>query len=112
MAKQKANEIDICIGRNLKAARISNGLSRAALGSVMKTPISSQAIIGYEDGTTRIPAASLVELAWVLGCPLQYLFEGVQEMLPKGIPPEGEQLVAVGNLTRALAIDFAERHKV
>lgn len=111
MPKREADAIDRQIGRNLHQYRKKQRLSRGALGRFMKTPISAEAMKGYEDGTTRIPSAALVELAWLLGLKTSDLLAGVASLLPKSRPADLHQAAAVANVTRAMALELAERMK-
>lgn len=106
MPRSEANNIDKQLGLNLFRLRIESKMTQADLGNSLRTPVSRQAIMKYESGITRIPAACLVELASVLGCRLTELFKGVSDLLPKENPDDNP---AVGNITRAMALQLTEK---
>lgn len=74
MAKniKETREIDEAIGKLIKQARVSRGLSRQKLAS--KLQLSHQQIAKYEDASNRITASRLYLLATQLELPIDYFF--------------------------------------
>lgn len=122
MPRRDANDIDKRIGVNIARLRTIKGMARVQLGEALPTPVRSQQIAKYEEGTNRVPASTLVEIAGVLECKVVELFEGVADLLPDQI---GELHVAEGmfkdfntlspgmqkavkNLTKAITLELAK----
>ncbi len=109
MPRRKSDEIDARIGTNLFDIRLQAGVTREQLGNSLHTRLSPQAIIKYENGKTRIPAATLVELSRLFKCKLTKFFDGVEELLPSNITALPDQQPALTNITNALIIDIARK---
>jgi transcriptional regulator with XRE-family HTH domain len=73
---RKINEVDLIVGRNLKAHRLRNNLSQAELAS--RIGVTFQQIHKYESATNRIGSGRLFKLAQVLRIPVNSLFEGAK----------------------------------
>jgi transcriptional regulator with XRE-family HTH domain len=58
--------IDIAVAKNVRALRLSSGLSQEAVGKAVG--VSFQQITKYENASNRITAGRLVQLADALGC--------------------------------------------
>lgn len=71
------SEIDIIIGRNIRLRREAIGLGQADLCAKTSDGISTTQMSRYELGASPISAQRLVEVASILGCRVQDLFEGV-----------------------------------
>jgi transcriptional regulator with XRE-family HTH domain len=80
--------IDAHVGSRLRARRAALGISQGALGRHLGVTFSQ--IQKYEKGTNRIGAGRLYNLAALLGVPVQYFFEGMQEpqraLSGRGVP--------------------------
>ena len=63
------------IGRRLREARLSRGLSQTALGK--RVGVTFQQIQKYERGANRIGGSRLWSLSCILGVPVGYFFEGL-----------------------------------
>lgn len=72
--------IDIAVGRQLRACRLSAGMSQGRLAAALG--ITFQQVQKYESGGNRISASRLWEIGRVLGVPLETLFSGA------GLPAE------------------------
>jgi transcriptional regulator with XRE-family HTH domain len=72
-----AHEIDVCVGQRLRARRTALGISQGRLGQQLGLTFSQ--VQKYEKGTNRIGAGRLYHLAAILGVPVHYFFEGLDE---------------------------------
>jgi len=85
MSKRLPNQIDVEIGKRLRLLRVARGLSQAELGKGLG--VAYRQIHKYEDGSGRISAARLIELANLLDVsPCLFfedeLFEDKQKLKP------------------------------
>jgi transcriptional regulator with XRE-family HTH domain len=78
---RKATEIDRLIGRRIRLRRSEKGWSQADLAKQLG--IAFQQVQKYENGTNRISAGRLYELAAELGVPVTYFYEECVK-LPEG----------------------------
>ena len=76
--------VDVQVGARMREFRIRAGMSQQALGGAFG--VSYQQIQKYENGSNRMGASRLVQVADALGAPVASLFEDVSV---KGA--EGEQ---------------------
>ncbi len=93
MARRNVKEhgphpVDVLVGRRLRERRTLEGMSQMAAAE--KLGLSFQQLQKYEKGTNRISASRLYELAQLLGVPVSYFYEGMEE--GKSAPPQGEIL--------------------
>ena len=89
MDKRSLNPIDVEIGKRLRMLRVKRDLSQAALGK--KLGIAYKQLHKYENGTGRISAGRLVELANLLDVSPSLFFENElfeDEPCPK---PDGKE---------------------
>ena len=77
LADGGANPIDLHVGKRLKKARLSRGMSQERLAKAMN--ITFQQVQKYEKGLNRIGASRLWDLAQVLDVPISYFYEGMSE---------------------------------
>ena len=75
--KQNLDEVDICVGKNLKLYRIASGLSQDKLAS--KVGITFQQIQKYENGSNRISASRMYDLAKILNVNVGDFFKGLDD---------------------------------
>lgn len=78
----KPNAIDVHVGIRARLRRMLMGLSQEALASAMD--VSFQQVQKYENGTNRIGAARLYELARALDVPVGYFFDEMPEEITNG----------------------------
>ncbi len=90
-----ANEIDVHIGRRLREARLTRGMSQQALGEALS--ISFQQVQKYERGSNRIGGSRLWDISTVLETPISFFFDGLDE---KGRTKEMHGLAPDGRLNR------------
>ena len=72
-----ANPVDLHVGKRLKEARLLHGFSQEGLAREMG--ITFQQVQKYEKGLNRIGASRLWDLAQVLGEPINYFFNEMDE---------------------------------
>jgi len=70
-------DIDTHIGNRVRAARQAQGMSQAILANALG--ITFQQVQKYENGSNRVSAARLYNIAHVLGMPITYFYEGIQQ---------------------------------
>lgn len=67
--------IDITVGSRVRRARLSRGMSQSALAE--QIGVTFQQVQKYENGSNRISASKLVEIADHLGVPPASFFDGL-----------------------------------
>ncbi len=75
--KRRIIDIDIEMGRRLRLHRMQRGVGQGELGDAID--VSFQQIQKYENGTNRISAGKLIQIARVLRVPLALFFDGLEE---------------------------------
>ena len=75
MGTKRAGPIDAVVGRTIRALRLSKGISQGALGR--RLGVSFQQIQKYENGSNRVGAGRLVQIAMALDVPMEALLQGV-----------------------------------
>jgi len=75
------NEFDTEIGTRLRRARLSNSLNQNGLAQ--KLNISFQQVQKYENGTNRVSASRLWAISRVLGLPITYFYDDLDETAAK-----------------------------
>jgi transcriptional regulator with XRE-family HTH domain len=73
-------EIDALVGSRIRSRREALGMSQGRLGRSLGVTFSQ--VQKYEKGSNRIGAGRLYHVAALLGVPVQYFFEGVDEPAP------------------------------
>ncbi len=81
MPNRLPNAIDRHVASRLRLRRQETGITQVMLAQVLA--ISFQQVQKYEDGTNRITAGALYQLAITLEVPVQYFFEGLSERRKK-----------------------------
>ncbi|MGF1456159.1 MAG: helix-turn-helix domain-containing protein [Alphaproteobacteria bacterium] len=76
--KIEARSYDHLIGRNIRAARVSGRLSQERLADLLG--LTFQQIQKYENGSNRVTAGRLCQIARVCGVPIARLFSGVPDL--------------------------------
>lgn len=71
------NHLDAEIGRRLRQARLVENLTQDGLAQ--KLNISFQQVQKYENGTNRVSSSRLWSIARVLGLPITYFYEGLDD---------------------------------
>jgi transcriptional regulator with XRE-family HTH domain len=75
MGTKRAGPIDAVVGRTIRALRLSKDISQCALGR--RLGVSFQQIQKYENGSNRVGAGRLVQIAMALDVPVEALLQGV-----------------------------------
>lgn len=71
------NPVDIYVGTRLREARLKRGLSQERVAEEMG--ITFQQVQKYEKGLNRIGASRLWDLAQVLGMPISYFYDNMDQ---------------------------------
>ncbi|MEZ7844439.1 MAG: helix-turn-helix transcriptional regulator [Rhodospirillales bacterium] len=71
------NHLDAEIGRRLRQARLVENLTQDGLAQ--KLNISFQQVQKYENGTNRVSSSRLWAISRVLGLPIIYFYEGLDD---------------------------------
>ena len=99
--KKSPNEIDFEIGRRIKSRRNALGLNQQHLAE--RIGVSYQQVQKYENGTDRVGAARLKQIADALDVPIEYFFRTVPSE-----DPEIENERALENYQIQRALDTIE----
>lgn len=79
---KRPNDIDLIVGANIRSRRTALGISQEKLGEQLG--ITFQQVQKYEKGTNRVSASKLFAIAKILGCTVQYLFKGIEDLGTEG----------------------------
>jgi len=79
--KQRGGPVDAVVGRTIRVLRLQRRVSQSALGRSIG--VSFQQIQKYENGSNRVGASRLVQIAQALHVPLEALFQRVDGARPK-----------------------------
>jgi len=81
VGSKRAGPMDAAVGRSIRALRLSKGISQGALGR--RLGVSFQQIQKYENGTNRVGAGRLAEIAVALDVRMEVLLQGVRTIKRK-----------------------------
>lgn len=84
LADGTPNPVDIHVGKRLREARIMRGLSQDRLANEMG--VTFQQVQKYEKGLNRIGASRLWDLAQVLGLPVSFFYDRMNESIQAKSP--------------------------
>jgi transcriptional regulator with XRE-family HTH domain len=73
IAPPPTNPVDVRIGAQVRARRLALGFSQAHFGCLIGA--SELQVAAYEQGSARIGAATLSQVARALEAPIRYFFE-------------------------------------
>lgn len=90
----RRNDLDARIGERIRSQRKRNGLSQKQLAS--RLDIVFQQLQKHENGTSRVPASRLYEIASVLDTPISQFFEVNEGKTPRPLSPLSEVSTIVG----------------
>jgi transcriptional regulator with XRE-family HTH domain len=79
--KQRGGPVDAVVGRTIRVLRLQRRVSQSALGKTIG--VSFQQIQKYENGSNRVGASRLVQIAQALQVPLDSLFQRVDGARPR-----------------------------
>ena len=103
-----ANAIDLHVGKRLRRRRRLLGLTQQQLAESIG--IRFQQIQKYECGANRVTASRLYELAVALNVPVNYFFEGLQQMNTPanapGAPANDRDLIAADVLSQKETLEL------
>lgn len=74
---RRTNHLDEEIGRRLRRARLVEDLTQSGLAQ--KLDISFQQVQKYENGTNRVSSSRLWAISRVLGLPITYFYDGLDD---------------------------------
>lgn len=78
------NPVDVHVGSRVRLRRMLLGLSQERLGDALG--LTFQQVQKYERGINRIGASRLWDLSRVLGAPVGYFFENMNEVVARSSP--------------------------
>lgn len=115
MPSETVHPVDLHVGKRLRESRTACGVTQAELGADLG--ISAQQVQKYENGSNRISASKLFEIAGRLGTGIDWFFEGLEARAPvllgetqgafEAEPTSHEQTRAMIAAFRALPDDAA-----
>lgn len=115
MPSEAIHPVDLHVGKRLRESRTACGVTQAELGADLG--ISAQQVQKYENGSNRISASKLFEIAGRLGTGIDWFFEGLEARAPvllgetqgafEAEPTSHEQTRAMIAAFRALPDDAA-----
>jgi transcriptional regulator with XRE-family HTH domain len=76
MKIKQPNPVDVYVGKKIREARISQGLSQSALADMIG--ITFQQLQKYENAHNRVSCSRLYAISLVLDMPVQAFFAGVK----------------------------------
>lgn len=80
------NDIDVLVGRRIRARRYALGISQSELGEAIG--VRFQQIQKYETGANRVSASRLWAVAEKLSVDIEYFFEGIRPAGANGTDSE------------------------
>ncbi len=102
-----ANATDLHVGKRLRRRRRLLGLTQQQLAESIG--IRFQQIQKYECGANRVTASRLYELAVALNVPVNYFFEGLQQLATPatpGAPANDRDLIAADVLSQKETLEL------
>ena len=99
-------DIDRHVGARIRERRIMLGLTQQQLADLIG--VTYQQAHKYERGINRVSAGRLFEVAQVLGVPVSYFFDGLEQGSERGISPRERMCL---ELARNFAQIPNERHQ-
>jgi len=79
--KRRGGQVDAIVGQTIRVLRLQKRLSQTALAQ--KIGVSFQQVQKYENGTNRVGASRMVQIAQALRVPLDTLFQRIDSGPPK-----------------------------
>ena len=106
MGSKRAGPLDAVVGRTIRALRLSKGISQGALGR--RLGVSFQQIQKYENGTNRVGAGRLAQIAVGLDVPMEALLQGVKTIKRKARPDDDPLALLSSSQAMRLARAFSK----
>ena len=106
MGTKRAGPVDAIVGRRVRTRRLLLGITQTQLAQQLG--VSFQQVQKYENGANRVGAGRLVQIAQVLGVPIDTLLEGLNAPTRKTVQAEDPlELLSTGAAVR-LAQAFSQ----
>jgi transcriptional regulator with XRE-family HTH domain len=102
----KPRAADAYVGHKLRQRRTLLGMSQESVAAAIG--LTLQQIQKYENGTNRVGASRLWDLAQVLGCDVSYFFDGFEENGERLSDPAGDPTASAAAETEAMEEDQKE----
>jgi transcriptional regulator with XRE-family HTH domain len=99
----KPRAADAYVGHRLRTRRTVLGMSQESVAAAIG--LTLQQIQKYENGTNRVGASRLWDLAQVLGCDVAYFFEGFDENAERPVPQEEPLVPAEAVVAQASGVE-------
>jgi transcriptional regulator with XRE-family HTH domain len=80
--RSSGHPADIAVGRRIRQRRVNLGLSQTNLGNELG--LSFQQIQKYENGSNRVSASALYQIARILRVPVGFFYEMMPQTAPDG----------------------------
>jgi transcriptional regulator with XRE-family HTH domain len=106
MGSKRAGPIDAIVGRTIRALRLSKSISQGTLGR--RLGVSFQQVQKYENGTNRVGAGRLAQIAMALDVPMDALLQGVQAIKRRGRQDDDPLSLLSTNQAMRLARAFSK----
>ncbi|WOH63882.1 helix-turn-helix transcriptional regulator [Bradyrhizobium sp. BWA-3-5] len=100
------NDLDVKIGERIRGQRKRIGLSQKELAS--RLDIVFQQLQKHENGTSRVPASRLYEIARALNTPISHFFDVDERESPRKAAPFSEVYAMLGAQKGKLAKQVLE----
>lgn len=104
MYKSKIDPVDLHVGRRIREARLTAGMSQVKLGDRVK--LSYQQIQKYEKGTNQTAVSRLVQFGEIFNRPVAWFFEGIERCNGAVAAPEPPHILRGTREEVALAKAF------
>lgn len=78
------NPVDLHVGKQIKQARILNGMTQTDLADALK--VTFQQVQKYERGANRVSASRLWDLSQILQVEIGFFFDNMNEQTKKASP--------------------------
>ncbi len=101
MSKKSPNPVDVHVGARVRMRRVLVGMSQEKLGSELG--LTFQQVQKYEKGANRIGASRLYQISTILGVPVAFFFDGLDEGADSGRGVDGLGEEASGYSTDMLS---------
>lgn len=85
--KDKPDPVDMYVGSRVRLRRTLLGMSQEKLGETVS--LTFQQIQKYERGANRIGASRLYQLSQVLDVPVQFFYDGIENIASGVVPVSG-----------------------
>lgn len=100
MSSKKASPVDAEVGVRIRFYRLNAGMSQTQLGE--KIGVTFQQVQKYENGSNRVGAGRLTQIAGALGVPVTAFFEASGEAAQKNGHPSVTELLSHPSAIRML----------